>query len=133
MSYYLLVILSVFLAACAQMLLKQGARQQYATWWRQYMNGWVISGYAIMLGTMVMNIFAMSKGVQIKELSIIESMSYLFVPALSFFIFKEKIKIRDYEKHENTEERIQIIRAVRLHMFFENSQFIIQQQGCRYE
>lgn len=92
--YYILVISSVFLAACAQMLLKQGARQQYATWWRQYMNGWVIGGYVIMFGTMVMNIFAMSKGVQIKELSIIESMSYLFVPALSFVIFKEKLTWR---------------------------------------
>ena len=94
MSYYLLVILSVFLAACAQMLLKQGARQQYATWWRQYVNGWVISGYAIMFGTMVINIFAMSRGVQIKELSIIESMSYLFVPTLSFILFKEKLTWR---------------------------------------
>lgn len=92
--YYLLVISSVFLAACAQMLLKQGARQQYANWWRQYANGWVIGGYAIMFGTMVLNIFSMSKGVQIKELSIIESMSYLFVPALSFLIFKEKLTWR---------------------------------------
>ena len=92
--YYILVISSVFLAACAQMLLKQGARQQYAKWWRQYVNGWVIGGYAIMFGTMVMNIFAMSKGVQIKELSIIESISYLFVPALSFFVFKEKLTWR---------------------------------------
>ena len=91
---YTIVILSVFLAACAQMLLKQGARQQYAQWWRQYANGWVISGYAIMFGTMIMNIYAMSKGVQVKELSIIESMSYLFVPALSFFIFKEKLTWR---------------------------------------
>lgn len=92
--YYLLVILSVFLAACAQMLLKQGASRGYTPWWRQYVNGWVISGYAIMFGTMVMNIFAMSKGVQIKELSIIESMSYLFVPVLSFIIFKEKLTWR---------------------------------------
>ena len=92
--YYILVILSVFLAACAQMLLKQGARQQYATWWRQYMNGWVIGGYAILFATMMINIFAMSRGVQVKEVSIIESMSYLFVPALSFFIFKEKLTWR---------------------------------------
>ena len=92
--YYIIVILSVFLAACAQMLHKQGARQQYVTWWRQYMNGWVIGGYAIMFGTMVMNIFAMSRGVQIKELSILESMSYLFVPALSFVMFKEKLTWR---------------------------------------
>ena len=58
------------------------------------MNGWVIGGYAIMFGTMVMNIFAMSRGVQIKELSIIESMSYLFVPTLSFILFKEKLTWR---------------------------------------
>ena len=92
--YYILVISSVFLAACAQMLLKQGARQRYDTWWRQYINGWVIGGYAIMLGTMIMNIFAMSRGVEVKEVSIIESMSYLFVPALSFIVFQEKLTWR---------------------------------------
>ena len=91
---YIIVILSVFLAACAQMLLKQGARQEYAQWWRQYMNGWVIGGYAIMFATMMLNIFAMSKGIQVKEVSVIESMSYLFVPALSFFVFKEKLTWR---------------------------------------
>ena len=58
------------------------------------MNGWVIGGYAIMFATMMINIFAMSRGVQVKEVSIIESMSYLFVPALSFFIFKEKLTWR---------------------------------------
>lgn len=73
------------------MLLKQSARQQYDTWWRQYINGWVIGGYAIMLGTMLINIFAMSRGVEVKEVSIIESMSYLFVPILSFVIFKERL------------------------------------------
>ena len=92
--YYIIVISSVFLAACAQMLLKQGARQQYATWWRQYMNGWVIGGYSILFATMMINIFAMSRGVQLKEVSIIESMSYLFVPALSFVMFKEKLTWR---------------------------------------
>lgn len=91
---YIIVISSVFFAACAQMLLKQGARQQYDTWWRQYMNGWVIGGYAIMLGTMLMNIFAMSRGVEVKEVSIFESMSYIFVPALSFVIFNERLTWR---------------------------------------
>ena len=88
---YAIVIISVFLAACAQMLLKQGARQQYEMWWQQYTNGWVICGYAIMLGTMLMNIYAMSRGVKVQEVSIIEAMSYLFVPALSFVFFKEKL------------------------------------------
>ena len=91
---YIIVILSVFLAACAQMLLKQGARQQYDIWWRQYINGWVIGGYAIMFATMMMNIYAMSRGVEVKEVSIIESMSYLFVPILSFVVFKERLTWR---------------------------------------
>lgn len=77
------------------MLLKQGARQQYQVWWRQYANGWVIGGYAIMLGTMLVNIFAMTKGVKVQEVSIIEAMSYLFVPVLSFVCFKEKLTWRN--------------------------------------
>jgi drug/metabolite transporter (DMT)-like permease len=92
--YYALVILSVFAAASAQMLLKQGARQNYANFWRQYLNPWVIGGYAIMACSLVLNIFCMSRGVQVKEVSVIESLSYLFVPCLTFFLFKEKITWR---------------------------------------
>jgi drug/metabolite transporter (DMT)-like permease len=91
--FYILVILSVFAAACAQMLLKQGARM-YTTWWRQYINVWVIGGYAIMACSLVLNIFCMSRGVQVKEVSVIESLSYLFVPCLAFLIFREKITWR---------------------------------------
>ena len=94
MMYYILVILSVFAAACAQMLLKRGAQQNHAVFWRQYLNPWVIGGYAIMVCSLVLNIFCMSRGVQVKEVSAIESLSYLFVPCLAFLIFKEKITRR---------------------------------------
>lgn len=94
MMYYILVILSVFAAACAQMLLKRGAQQNYAIFWRQYLNPWVIGGYAIMVCSLVLNIFCMSRGVEVKEVSAIESLSYLFVPCLAFLIFKEKITRR---------------------------------------
>lgn len=92
--YYILVILSVFAAACAQMLLKQGARQNYIGFWRQYLNPWVIGGYAIMTGSLMLNIWCMSKGVQVKEVSTIESLSYLFVPCMAFILFKERITLR---------------------------------------
>lgn len=92
--YKCLVISSVFAAACAQMLLKQGARQNYVSFWRQYLNPWVIGGYAIMAGSLVLNIFCMSRGVQVKEVSVIESLSYLFVPCLAFLLFGEKITWR---------------------------------------
>lgn len=94
MKYGLIALGVVFIAACAQMLLKQGARQAYTSFWRQYLNGWVISGYTLMFATMVLNIWCMHRGLQLKELSIIESTSYLFVPALSWLIFKEPIPLR---------------------------------------
>lgn len=92
--YYLLVILSVLAAAGAQMLLKQGAKKQFTTFIRQYLNTWVIGGYGIMGVSLILNIFCLSKGVQVKEISIIESLSYLFVPLLSWLIFKETITWR---------------------------------------
>lgn len=94
MTYYFIVIVSVFAAACAQMLLKQGARREYVSWWRQYINPWVIGGYGIMACSLVLNIWCLSKGVQVKEVSVIESMSYLFVPLLAFMLFKEKLTAR---------------------------------------
>lgn len=92
--YKLLVILAVFAAAGAQMLLKQGARKTYPSFWRQYINPWVIGGYGIMGASMLLNIFCLSRGVQVKEVSIIESLSYLFIPCLSWSFFKEMITWR---------------------------------------
>ncbi len=94
MNYKWLVMLSVFCAAVAQMMLKQGARKEYSSFIKQYLNFWVMGGYAIMGGTLLLNIFCMSRGVQVKEVSIIESLSYLFVPCLSWALFKEKITWR---------------------------------------
>lgn len=92
--FYILVILSVLAAASAQMLLKQGARQNYVGFWWQYLNPWVIGGYTIMACSLILNIFCMSRGVQVKEVSVIESLSYLFVPTLAFFLFKEQLTKR---------------------------------------
>ena len=94
MMYKLLVVLSVLCAAGAQMLLKQGAKREYSSFLQQYLNPWVIGGYAIMAASLLLNIFCLSHGVQVKEVSIIESMSYLFVPCLSWLFFKEEITWR---------------------------------------
>lgn len=91
MKYRILVLLSVLMAACAQMLLKQGAKQKYPSLVRQYLNGWVIGGYGILALSLLLNVFCMGRGVQVKEVSIIESFSYLFVPILAWLVFKEPI------------------------------------------
>ena len=94
MMYSLIALAAIFTAACAQMLLKQGARQGYKPWWRQYLNAWVISGYGIMFATMVVHIWCMHSGLELKALSVLESTSYLFVPLLSLLLFKERMTPR---------------------------------------
>ena len=89
--YYVVVITSVFIAALSQLLLKSSSKDEHENVIREYLNWKVICGYGMMGVSLLMNIFAMSKGVQVKEVSIIESLSYLFVPAMSFFAFKEKL------------------------------------------
>ena len=91
MIYKLIVVFSVMAAAGAQMLLKKGAQQKHSSFIKQYLNPWVISGYFIMGLSMLVNIYCLSKGVQVKEISIIESLSYLFVPLFAWFFFKERI------------------------------------------
>jgi drug/metabolite transporter (DMT)-like permease len=94
MKYAIIAIVAVLVAAGAQILLKQGARQNYTPWWRQYLNAWVIAGYTLMFAAMITNIGCMHHGLLLKELSIIESLSYFFVPALSWLVFKEQINRR---------------------------------------
>jgi drug/metabolite transporter (DMT)-like permease len=91
MIYYVLVVLAVLSAAGAQMLLKKGASMGYSSLIRQYLNPWVIGGYAIMGCSLLLNVFCMSRGVQLKEMGGIEALSYLFVPVLSWLFFKERI------------------------------------------
>jgi len=89
--YYLLVVISVLIASFSQMLLKSSSKVEHRSLLFEYFNWKVIVGYGLMFVALVINIFAMSKGVLVKEVSIIESLSYLFVPTLALFFFNEKI------------------------------------------
>lgn len=92
--YYALVVFDVFIAALAQMLLKSSSMSHHRNFIFEYLNPKVIGAYSIMVLSLLLNIFALSHGVLLKELSIIESSSYMFVPALSFLFFKETISWR---------------------------------------
>jgi len=85
---------SVLLSAFAQMLLKKGASIPHHSFIAEYVNPWVIGGYAILFASLVIDVWAISKGVQVKEVSTIESCSYLFVPVMGSIFFKEKISLR---------------------------------------
>ena len=92
--YYLVVIAAVLTAAFAQMMLKKSACEEHSSMIREYLNPWVIGGYALMGISLLVNIFAMSRGVKVKDVSIIESLSYFFVPVLSWLFFGERITAR---------------------------------------
>ena len=92
--YHAIVFASVFVAALAQMALKKGAMTRYGSVIREYLNVWVIGGYALMMLSLLVDIWAISRGVQVKEVSTIESASYLFVPVLGALFFGEKISLR---------------------------------------
>ena len=89
--FYLVVIGSVLLASVAQMLLKKGAMTSRGSFLKDYLNPWVIGGYALMGVSLLLNVWALSKGVQVKEVSILEALSYLFVPILSYLCFRERL------------------------------------------
>lgn len=58
------------------------------------LNWRVILAYAIFFGSLLLNITAMSKGVNLKDMPVLESLGYVFVPILSWVFIKEKIDKR---------------------------------------
>ena len=59
------------------------------------LNWRVILAYAIFFGSMVINIYAMSQGMYLKELPALEASSYIFVPILSLLFLGEHIGWRE--------------------------------------
>lgn len=87
---FFLYLLSVVIASCSQILLKKSAMKQYTSFIREYLNPYVIIGYGMLFGSMILTILAY-KGIEFKNGPIMESLGYVLVIIMSRFIFKEKI------------------------------------------
>lgn len=94
MIYYICVILGIFACSLSQLMLKKSANNSHKSKMAEIVNPWVITAYAIFFGSLQINIWAMSKGVLLKELAILEALGYVFVPILSFIVLKENISFR---------------------------------------
>ena len=92
--YYSIVIAGIFLCACSQILLKKSADRKHKNFFASMLNWRVIVAYGIFFCSLIINITAMSKGVHLKDMPILESLGYVFVPLLSFLILKEKVSKR---------------------------------------
>lgn len=94
--YYFIVIAGVLVSALSQILLKKSAQKKHKHPIRQLLNPHVIIAYSIFLLVMMMNVFALSKGVNVKDIPVMESLSYIFIPTFSYLFFSEKIS----KKHQ---------------------------------
>lgn len=89
-KYSMLLVASVFIASCSQILLKQSSNKKYNSIIREYLNAKVIIGYGMMVLSTILTIFAF-KGLDYKNGTIIESFGYIFIMILSRIFLKEQI------------------------------------------
>lgn len=91
---YLFVILGILSCSLSQLLLKKSARADHSSKVYEVLNPMVIIAYMVFFYSLLVNIWAMSKGILLKEMTMLESLGYVFVPILSFLILKENISRR---------------------------------------
>lgn len=92
-QYILCMLCSVMLASVSQILLKISTFNKYDSVIKEYLNPYVIGGYAILVLSMLMTIYAYS-GMDYKNGPVIESFGNVAVLILSFIFLKEKISLR---------------------------------------
>lgn len=92
-QYLLCMLFSVSIASVSQILLKKSTFQKYDSVIREYLNPWVIGGYGMLFLSMTISIYAYS-GVDFKNGPVIEALGNVFVPVLSWLVFRERLSIR---------------------------------------
>lgn len=85
--------LSVLVASVSQVLLKKSALKTYDNVIKEYLNPYVVGGYGLLFGSMLLTVYAYS-GMDYKNGPVIESLGNVFVLVLGYFVFQEKISFR---------------------------------------
>ena len=91
-KYYIAAIIAVVLTAIAQLVLKKGALAglKKQGFWGSYFNIYSLTGYGLFVVVTLFNLFALKK-VQLKEMTFILPITFVIVPLLSVWIFKERL------------------------------------------
>ena len=87
--YILLFVICVFVSSCSQILLKKSANRNHKGI-KIFLNKETIIGYGIFFG-MTLCVTFIYRHVDLSTGALLESFSYIFIPALSWFFFKEKL------------------------------------------
>lgn len=92
--FYAFVVLGIFASACSQLLLKTSAARNHESRLAEILNWRVILGYVIFFCSMLINTIALGHGVRVKDMPVLESLGYIFVPVLSYMILHERLSSR---------------------------------------
>lgn len=89
-SSFWIMLSGVTIAAFSQILLKTSANRPYEGFWKQYLNWRVITGYVMLLASMLLAVWAYS-GMDYKYGPAIESIGFVLVAFLSWWVLKEEM------------------------------------------
>ena len=92
-GYSLIMLLGVFIASVAQVLLKKAAMNHFNNTLKQYLNAKVIIAYFMMFVSTVCTLLAY-RVIPLSLGMVIDSSGYIFVTFFGFFFFKESITRR---------------------------------------
>ncbi len=88
-KYIVIFIFSVFIASCAQVILKLSADAEHKNVVSEYLNIKVIFGYFLM-GLSTFGAIIAYRGIELKNGPIFESVGYMFVLILSWIFLNEQ-------------------------------------------
>lgn len=92
-QFVICMFISVTIASFSQILLKKSTYKEHSSAIKEYLNPYVIGGYALLMLSMVLTVYAYS-GMDYKNGPIIEAFGNVIVLVLSFLFFKEKITLK---------------------------------------
>ncbi len=87
--FFIAMIFAELLAAASQILLKMSAGKKHASFLREYLNPQVISGYVLLLISMIIAIFCY-RDLGYMGVVVMEPIAYIMVLLLSRIIFRER-------------------------------------------
>ncbi len=91
----LLYLLSVLISVASQLLLKLSARREYSSHLREYLNAYVIVAYGFFFLATILTMLALAH-IPLSVSPVIESLSYILVPLLSWLVLREPVTRRQF-------------------------------------
>ena len=85
----IVMLVSVFISAVSQILLKKAANCRYSSWIREYLNLRAIAAYGMFFVSTILTMLAL-KYVPLSMQPILESTSYIYISVMGYFLLKER-------------------------------------------